>query len=150
VRYCVPNNNNNGCSSEKSVDFYRTTRCHRTLNSHCTVSVCAPDLEPSSSALNRTGTPRTFSCHSSPLHGSSPPPTAKEHILYESLNCHWLLTKYMKPLLFKIRRIYSNRDHLCGLVVRVLGYRSGDPGSIPGTTRKKKRYWVWNGVHSAS
>jgi hypothetical protein len=25
----------------------------------------------------------------------------------------------------------------CGLVVRVLGYRSGGPGSIPGTTRKK-------------
>jgi hypothetical protein len=29
------------------------------------------------------------------------------------------------------------RDLLCGLVVRVLGYRSGGPGSIPGTTRKK-------------
>jgi hypothetical protein len=28
-------------------------------------------------------------------------------------------------------------DSLCGLVVRVLGYRSGDPVSIPGTTRKK-------------
>jgi hypothetical protein len=28
-------------------------------------------------------------------------------------------------------------DHLGGLVVRVLGYRSGGPGSIPGTTRKK-------------
>jgi hypothetical protein len=28
-------------------------------------------------------------------------------------------------------------DHLCGLVVRVLGYRSGGPGSILGTTRKK-------------
>jgi hypothetical protein len=28
-------------------------------------------------------------------------------------------------------------DRLCGLVVRVLGYRSGDPGSIPGTTKKK-------------
>jgi hypothetical protein len=28
-------------------------------------------------------------------------------------------------------------DRLCGLVVRVLGYRSGSPGSIPGTTRKK-------------
>jgi hypothetical protein len=27
--------------------------------------------------------------------------------------------------------------HLCGLVVRVLGYRSGGPGSIPGTTRKE-------------
>jgi hypothetical protein len=26
---------------------------------------------------------------------------------------------------------------LCGLVVRVLGYRSGGPSSIPGTTRKK-------------
>jgi hypothetical protein len=29
-------------------------------------------------------------------------------------------------------------DRLCGLVVRVLGYRSGGPGSIPGTNRKKK------------
>jgi hypothetical protein len=29
-------------------------------------------------------------------------------------------------------------DRLCGLVVRVLGYRSEGPGSIPGTTRKKK------------
>jgi hypothetical protein len=29
-------------------------------------------------------------------------------------------------------------DRLCGLVVRVLGYRSGGPGSIPGTTKKKK------------
>jgi hypothetical protein len=28
-------------------------------------------------------------------------------------------------------------DRLCGLVVRVLGYRSGGPGSISGTTRKK-------------
>jgi hypothetical protein len=26
-------------------------------------------------------------------------------------------------------------DRLCGLVVRVLSYRSGGPGSIPGTTR---------------
>jgi hypothetical protein len=28
-------------------------------------------------------------------------------------------------------------DRLCGLVVRVLGYRSGGPGSISGTTKKK-------------
>jgi hypothetical protein len=28
-------------------------------------------------------------------------------------------------------------DHLCGLVVRVLGYRSGGPDSIPGTTKTK-------------
>jgi hypothetical protein len=32
--------------------------------------------------------------------------------------------------------LYS--DRLCGLVVRVLGYRSGDLDSITGTTRKKK------------
>jgi hypothetical protein len=33
-------------------------------------------------------------------------------------------------------------DRLCDLVVRVLGYRFGGPGSIPGTTRfseKKKK-----------
>jgi hypothetical protein len=29
------------------------------------------------------------------------------------------------------------KDRLCGLVVRVLGYRFGGPGSIPGTTRIK-------------
>jgi hypothetical protein len=36
--------------------------------------------------------------------------------------------------------VYLNvrKDRLCGLVVRVLGYRSGGPGSIPGSTRKKK------------
>jgi hypothetical protein len=28
-------------------------------------------------------------------------------------------------------------DRLCGLVVRVLDYRSGGPGSIPSTTPKK-------------
>jgi hypothetical protein len=27
---------------------------------------------------------------------------------------------------------------LCGLVARVIGYRFGGPGSIPGSTRKKK------------
>jgi hypothetical protein len=31
------------------------------------------------------------------------------------------------------------KDRLCGLVVRVLGYRSGGPGSIPGTTREEKK-----------
>jgi hypothetical protein len=33
--------------------------------------------------------------------------------------------------------VYKEYDRLCGLVVRVLGYRSEGPGSIPGTTRKK-------------
>jgi hypothetical protein len=31
---------------------------------------------------------------------------------------------------------YNCIDRLCGLVVRVLGYRSGDQGSIPGTRKK--------------
>jgi hypothetical protein len=34
-------------------------------------------------------------------------------------------------------KIYRFVGRLCGLVVRVLGYRSGGPGSIPGTTKKK-------------
>jgi hypothetical protein len=33
--------------------------------------------------------------------------------------------------------LYFKMDRLCGLVVRVLGYRSGGPGSNPGTTKKK-------------
>jgi hypothetical protein len=36
-------------------------------------------------------------------------------------------------------------DRLCCHVVRVLGYRSGGPGSIPGTTRKKSS-GAWNEV----
>jgi hypothetical protein len=49
---------------------------------------------------------------------------------------------YRKLLLKKAKAIIINIvvhfDRLCGLVVRVLGYRSGSPGSIPGTTEKKK------------
>jgi hypothetical protein len=37
-----------------------------------------------------------------------------------------------------IINVLRNKHRLCGLVVRVLGYRSGGPGSIPGTTREKK------------
>jgi hypothetical protein len=33
--------------------------------------------------------------------------------------------------------VTSMMDRLCGLVVRVLGYRSRGPDSNPGTTRKK-------------
>jgi hypothetical protein len=36
-----------------------------------------------------------------------------------------------------IREVATLVDRLCGLVVRVLGYRSGGPGSIPDTNRKK-------------
>jgi hypothetical protein len=40
---------------------------------------------------------------------------------------------------------YDSKDRLCGLVVRVLGYRSGGPVSIPGTTRRKKRMGLERG-----
>jgi hypothetical protein len=43
-----------------------------------------------------------------------------------------------------------HKDRLCGLVVRVLGYRSRGPGSIAGATRFSEKKWVWNGLHSAS
>jgi hypothetical protein len=35
------------------------------------------------------------------------------------------------------RTVGCEDDRLCGIVVRVLGYRSGGLGSNPGTTRKK-------------
>jgi hypothetical protein len=44
---------------------------------------------------------------------------------------------YPKPDESSFSFIKVHFDRLCGLVVRVLGYRSGGPGSIPGTTRKK-------------
>jgi hypothetical protein len=37
----------------------------------------------------------------------------------------------------KSHRLHLDEDRLCGLVIRVLGYISGGPGSIPGITRKK-------------
>jgi hypothetical protein len=40
--------------------------------------------------------------------------------------------------LFFLKKVSIALDRLCGLVVRVLGYRSGGPGSIPGTTKEKK------------
>jgi hypothetical protein len=41
-------------------------------------------------------------------------------------------------------------DRLCGLVVRVPGYRSRGPCSIPGATRFYEKCWVWNWAILAS
>jgi hypothetical protein len=52
-----------------------------------------------------------------------------------------LWTKSRNPVILNLVRYLITSDSLCGLVVRVLGYRSGGPGSIPGTTtfsEKKK------------
>jgi hypothetical protein len=45
-----------------------------------------------------------------------------------------LMMKYIKNMHL---RDFSLVFLYCGLVVRVLGYRFGGPGSIPGTTKKK-------------
>jgi hypothetical protein len=44
--------------------------------------------------------------------------------------------KLRRGIIIHSQYLYS--DRLCSLVVRVLAYRYGGPGSIPGTTRKKK------------
>jgi hypothetical protein len=46
--------------------------------------------------------------------------------------------------------LVSTTDGLYGQVVRVPGYRSRGPCSIPTATRFSEKWWVWNGVHSAS
>jgi hypothetical protein len=48
-----------------------------------------------------------------------------------------------------IRESWLMSERVCGLVVRVPGYRYRNPGSIPGATRFSENQWVWNG-HSAS
>jgi hypothetical protein len=50
----------------------------------------------------------------------------------------WPSTEKQQKMLKKIWEFFHEdccQDRLCGLVVRVLAYRSGGPGSIPGTTR---------------
>jgi hypothetical protein len=39
-------------------------------------------------------------------------------------------------VVYNFTRNTEDPDRLCGLVVRVLGYRSGGPGSIPGIKKK--------------
>jgi hypothetical protein len=46
--------------------------------------------------------------------------------------------------------VFQICDRLCGLVVRVPGYRFRGPGSILSATRFFEKYFVWNRVHSAS
>jgi hypothetical protein len=41
------------------------------------------------------------------------------------------------PTFISIMPLFYCIYRLCGLVARVLGYRSGGQGSIPGTTRRK-------------
>jgi hypothetical protein len=49
---------------------------------------------------------------------------------------HQILNYKINPINI-IDGVTMSFDRLCDLVVRVLGYRSGGPGSIPSTTKKK-------------
>jgi hypothetical protein len=51
-------------------------------------------------------------------------------------NTHWLNLPIPDTKIYFVEWARIG-DRLCGLVIRVLGYRSGGPGSIPGTTEKK-------------
>jgi hypothetical protein len=62
-----------------------------------------------------------------------------------------ILFSFVDLLIMKYLKIFvCHEDRLCGLVVRVPGYRSRSPGSILGATRFSEMYWVWNRVYSAS
>jgi hypothetical protein len=54
-------------------------------------------------------------------------------LLWQTLNLALIIQCLSRFFVY----LFIPRDRLCGLVVRVLGYRSGGPGSIPGTTKKK-------------
>jgi hypothetical protein len=51
------------------------------------------------------------------------------------INMFFIVKNHWEPYFTDNLRITITILELCGLVVRVLGYRSGGPGSIPGTTR---------------
>jgi hypothetical protein len=75
---------------------------------------------------------RQFSDHGSLLLGKFTTPTPrsdKRSVSIFKIN----VTDVYAHLCF--RRDIGLMDHLCGLVVRVPGYRSRSPGSIPGATR---------------
>jgi hypothetical protein len=56
----------------------------------------------------------------------------------------------MYTIAIKLFFLHGFLDRLCGLVLRVPGYWSRGPVSIPGANRFSEKQWVWNGVHSAS
>jgi hypothetical protein len=68
---------------------------------------------------------------------------------YLQLQVRLLLTERTSRYVI-FRGMGSKVGRFCGIVVRVLGYRSRDPGSIPGATRFTDNKWVWKGVRSVS
>jgi hypothetical protein len=62
------------------------------------------------------------------------------HIYYDRTPQFQVATRRSERIILSLLeylQVFNDDDCLCGLVVRVNGYRSGGPGLIPGTTRKK-------------
>jgi hypothetical protein len=76
---------------------------------------------------------------SSHLHPGLPNGPPKSYMHSSSTPRPYILCPSSPPWFHHSNYIWFHTefDRLCGLVVRVLGYRSGGPGSIPSTTRKK-------------
>jgi hypothetical protein len=63
---------------------------------------------------------------------------------------HFTFTASTQTFVLRLEGVI-NYVEKCGiLMVRVPGYGSRGPGSIPDATRFSEKQWVWNGVHSAS
>jgi hypothetical protein len=67
------------------------------------------------------------------IHGSSEEKAKRETIQTKEVRRPDL--KAIKETPSRFRELFFEANRLCGLVVRVLGYRSGGPGSIPDTTK---------------
>jgi hypothetical protein len=66
------------------------------------------------------------------------------NLSYVTICCHAYKLDN-KPLCSCVYIYIYFYDRLCGLVIRILGYRSGGPGSITGTARKKKLVGLYRG-----
>jgi hypothetical protein len=67
-------------------------------------------------------------------------PHRRQFLPFQSIQepaCNFGFMSYSRVCYVLYIQYVLKNDRLCGLVVRVLGYRSGGPGSIPGTTKKK-------------
>jgi hypothetical protein len=53
-----------------------------------------------------------------------------------------IILSYKQFVLLTYLILIGQIDRLCGLVVRIPGYRFRGPGSIPGTTRFSEKSWV--------
>jgi hypothetical protein len=105
-------------------NFSKPPRAYRLAGTRCLCGICAGSATHAQWPLNPATAQNAWECRNQ---------------TYWILGFRWFKNLKVTDVttnLF-IRTYYMNFDRLCCLMVRVLGYRSGGPGSIPGTTKKK-------------